>query len=49
MKQQRTHQDDLTRHTLSSKMKKFVPQKIASKMNTKKDIFQKHKYANQKL
>ena len=30
-------------------MKKIVPQKIGSKMNTKKDIFQKHKYANQKL
>ena len=29
-------------------MKKFVPQKIASRMNTKKDIFQKHKYQNPK-
>ena len=39
----------LTSHTLSWKMKKFVPQKIASRMNTKKDIFQKHKNQNQKL
>ena len=46
MKPQGTHQDGLTSHTLSSKMKKFVPQKIASKMNTNKDIFQKHKNAN---
>ena len=30
-------------------MKKFVPQKIASRTNTKKDIFQKHKEQNQKL
>ena len=30
-------------------MKKFVPQKIASRTNTKKDIFQKHKNQNQKL
>ena len=30
-------------------MKKFVPQKIASRTNTKKDIFQKHKDQNQKL
>ena len=29
-------------------MKKFVPQKIASRTNTKKDIFQKHKNQNQK-
>ena len=28
-------------------MKKFVPQKIASRLNTKKDIFQKHKHQNQ--
>ena len=30
-------------------MKKFVSQKIASRTNTKKDIFQKHKDQNQKL
>ena len=30
-------------------MKTFVPQKIASRTNTKKDIFQKHKDQNQKL
>ena len=30
-------------------MKKVVPQKIASRTNTKKDIFQKHKEQNQKL
>ena len=30
-------------------MKKFVPQKIASRINTKNDIFQKHKEQNQKL
>ena len=30
-------------------MKKFVTQKIASRTNTKKDIFQKHKYQNPKL
>ena len=30
-------------------MKKFVPQKIASRINTKNDIFQKHKDQNQKL
>ena len=30
-------------------MKKFVPQKIASKMHTKKDIFQKHKNQNLKI
>ena len=30
-------------------MKKFVPQKIASRTNTKKDIFQKHQDQNQKL
>ena len=29
-------------------MKKFVPQKIASRMNTKKDIFQKLKDPNPK-
>ena len=29
-------------------MKKFVPQKIASRMNTKKDIFQKLKDQNPK-
>ena len=28
-------------------MKKFVPKKIASRMNTKNDIFQKHKEPNQ--
>ena len=48
LEQQWTHQDFLTSHTLSWKMKKFVPQKIASRMNTKKDIFQKHKYKNPK-
>ena len=42
--------DFLTSHTLSWKMKKKnVPQKIASRTNTKKDIFQKHKDQNQKL
>ena len=30
-------------------MKKFVSQKIASRINTKNDIFQKHKDQNQKL
>ena len=30
-------------------MKKIVPQKIASRMNTKNDIFQKHKEQKQKL
>ena len=30
-------------------MKKIVPQKIASRSNTKKDIFQKHRDQNQKL
>ena len=49
LEQQWTHQDFLTSHTLSWKMKKFVPQKIASRTNTKKDIFQKHKDQNQKL
>ena len=29
--------------------KKLVPQKITSRLNTKKDIFQKHKEQNQKL
>ena len=29
--------------------KKIVPQKMASRMNTKNDIFQKHKDQNQKL
>ena len=29
-------------------MKKFVPQKIASRINTKNDIFQKYKDKNQK-
>ena len=29
--------------------KKIVPQKIASRLNTKKDIFQIHKEQNQKL
>ena len=33
---------------MSWKMKKFVPQKIASGTNTK-DIFQKHKDKNRKL
>ena len=28
-------------------MKKIGPQKIASRLNTKKDIFQKHKHQNQ--
>ena len=49
LEQQWTHQDFLTSHTLSWKMKNFVPQKIASRTNTKKDIFQKHKDQNQKL
>ena len=49
LEQQWTHQDFLTSHTLSWKMKKFVPQKIASRTNTKKDIFQKYKDQNQKL
>ena len=30
-------------------MKKIVPHKIASRINTKNDIFQKHKNKNQKL
>ena len=30
-------------------MKKFVPQKIATRINTKNDIFQKHKDQNQNL
>ena len=30
-------------------MKKFVPQKIASRTNTKKDIFQKHEDQIQKI
>ena len=34
---------------MSWKMKKFIPQKIASRINTKNDIFQKHKDQNQKL
>ena len=34
---------------MSWKMKKFVPQKIASRINTKNDIFQKHKDQNRKL
>ena len=34
---------------MSWKMKKFVPQKIASRINTKNDIFQKHKNQNRKL
>ena len=37
MEQQWTHQADYTSHTLSWKMKKFVPKKLASRMNTKKD------------
>ena len=49
LEQQWTHQDFLTSHTLSWKMKKFVPQKIASRTNTKKEIFQKHKDQNQRL
>ena len=49
MEQQWTHQDDLSSHTVSWKMKKFVPQKIASRINTKNDIFQKHQDQNQKL
>ena len=49
LEQQWTHQDFLTSHTLSWKMKKFVPQKIASRTNTKKDIFQKHKDQNLRL
>ena len=48
MKQQWTHYDFLTSHTLSWKMKKFVPQKIASRINTKNDIFHKQKHHNQK-
>ena len=39
LEQQWTHQDFLTSHTLSWKMKKFVPQKIASRTNTKKTYF----------
>ena len=27
-------------------MKQFVPQKVASRINTKNDIFQKYKYQN---
>ena len=34
---------------MSWKMKKFVPQKIASRINTKNDILQKHKDQNRKL
>ena len=34
---------------MSWKMKKFVPQKIASRINTKNDIFEKQKYQNLKL
>ena len=34
---------------MSWKWKKIVPQKIASRINTKNDIFQKHKDKNQKL
>ena len=30
-------------------MKKFVPQTIASRINTKNDIFQEHKDQNQKF
>ena len=30
-------------------MKKLIPQKIASRINTKNDIFQKHQDQNQKL
>ena len=30
-------------------MKKIVPQKITSRLNTKKDIFQKHKEQNQNM
>ena len=48
LEQQWTHQDFLTSQTLSWKMIKFVAQKIASRMNTKKDIFQKHKNQNKK-
>ena len=47
MDQQWTHQDFLTSLKLSSKMKKFVPQKIAS-TNTKKDIFQSYRDQNPK-
>ena len=49
LEQQWTHQDFLTSHTLTWKMKKFVPQKIASRTNAKKDIFQKYRDQNQKL
>ena len=49
MKQQGTHPDELTIHTLSWKMKKKLPQTIASRIDTKNDIFQKHKDQNQKL
>ena len=48
LEQQGTHQDFLTSHTLSWKMKKTVPQKIASRTNTE-DIFQEHKDQNRKL
>ena len=34
---------------MSWKMKKFVPQKIASRINTKNDLFQKQKEQNQKF
>ena len=39
LEQQWAHQDFLTSHTLSWKMKKFVLQKIASGTNTKKTYF----------
>ena len=48
MEHQWTHQDGLTSHTMSWKMKIFVTQKIASRINTKNDIFQKHKDQNRK-
>ena len=48
MEQKGTHQDDFTSHTMSREMKKFVPQKIASRINSKNDIFQKHENQNQK-
>ena len=49
LEQQKTHQDFLISHTLSWKIKKkIVPQKIASRTNTK-NIVQKHKDQNRKL
>ena len=50
MEQQWRHQERWpNRQNTVLKMNKFVPQKIASRMNTKKDILQKHKVQNQKI